>query len=349
MENGNIHHKYLPWVEKFRPSTLDDIKDQSTVIKTIKNFLDPKHIHNFPHLLFVGESGTGKTSTIMACVKQIYGVDYYGYMTIKINASMDRGIDIVRDRIKSFINNRTSMFLPKDKQDIFKVVIMDEVDSMTPEAQGILRSMIESSSKSTRFCLICNKIDKINTALKSRCSNFRFLPLSKELINERLHEICKIEKLKINQSIIDAIIKISDGDLRKAINQLQTVSMNTSSDSSIYKVLGLTHPEILEFIYKNLQLPKKSDEIFTDIWEKYQNQNITITVLLNELSNKIIVDKKIDVENKIKIIIDISVIERHESINIKTEFLFKHLIAVFNNIFGYKAKEKIAKGLIRKK
>jgi len=339
MEETDIHYEFLPWVEKYRPSRLDDIKDQTIVINTIKKFILKKNINNFPHLLFAGSSGTGKTSTIMACIKEIYGEEYYKFMVIKVNASVDRGIEIIRNRIKEFIFNRTSIFLPVGQQDIFKTIIMDEADSMTPEAQGMLRSIIEGNSVSTRFVLLCNKIDKIGVALRSRCTNFRFFPLQKTMIKEKLEHICQTEKITVNREIIDSIANVSQGDLRKAINQLQSISsiisgkIDDDSLNSVYRILGLTHPKILALIYESLQMNIPTKKVYDKVWPYYQQQNITITNLLNDLSNIIIDDKKMNNDKKIKLIIDMAKIEKYESSNMKIERIFMYLIAIFNIVF----------------
>ena len=151
----------LPWIEKYRPKEIDQVISHKEIITSLKKFIEKKSL---PHLLFFGPSGSGKTSTIKCCANEIYG-KYIDCMILELNASNERGIETVRTKIKNFVCNRNSIFLPLNVRGIFKLVILDEIDSMTVEAQGMLRQTIEKHSSTTRFCLICNDIDKINISI----------------------------------------------------------------------------------------------------------------------------------------------------------------------------------------
>ncbi len=199
---------YLPWIEKYRPQTLEKIISNEQNLIILKNMLKGGSL---PHLLFHGTSGTGKTSTIMALAKELYQ-NNINLMVMKLDASDDRGINSVRDEIKGFAEKK-NMF-----QKGVKLIILDEADSMTFDAQFALRRIIEKYSESTRFCLICNYDNKIIPAIRSRCANFRFNPIAKiDLINTIKH-ICNNENLTIDDESLEIISQLSNGDLRKGIN-----------------------------------------------------------------------------------------------------------------------------------
>lgn len=211
--------KGMPWVERFRPRNLDDIISHRQTVATLKEFIKKKQL---PHLLLYGPPGTGKTSIVMACAREIYGSNY-SLMVLEINASEERGIETVRNKIKDFIMTK-GVFLDKDTS-AYKLVILDEADAMTPDAQAMLRSVIERHTINVRFCIICNFIKKINPAIQSRCTTFKFSPLASADISNRLREICTEMNVKITVDGIDTIVKIARGDMRKVVNILQSTSM----------------------------------------------------------------------------------------------------------------------------
>ena len=228
----------IPWIEKYRPQTLNDIISQNDVVNVLKIFIQKKCL---PHLLFYGPPGTGKTSTIVSCAKELYG-EYYPYMVMELNASDDRGIEVVRNRIIQFANTK-SVFFGKDsdeRKDIFKLVILDETDAMTSDAQAILRKVVENCTSNTRFCLICNYIQNINTALQSRCTRFRFSPLDKNMIKQRVNDIVLKENIVVTDDGINTIIKKAHGDMRKVINILQSTSMayDVVNELNVNKCIG---------------------------------------------------------------------------------------------------------------
>lgn len=178
------------------------------------------------HMLFYGPPGTGKTSTILALAKDLYGPEMMKSRVLELNASDERGIAIVREKVKNFA--KTSVTTDTTNGDYpcppYKIIILDEADSMTQDAQSALRRTMETYSKITRFCLICNYVTRIIEPLASRCSKFRFKPLDSQDTKERLEFIARAENVKYEDGVIEALIKCSDGDLRKAITYMQSAT-----------------------------------------------------------------------------------------------------------------------------
>lgn len=324
----------LPWVEKYRPVKIDNIVSHSMIVRSLKEFIKKKTL---PHLLFFGPSGSGKTSTIMCCANEIYG-KYIDCIVLHLNASNERGIDVVRRKINYFVRNQNSIFLPIEMRNIFKLVILDEIDSMTVEAQGMLRQTIEKNSATTRFCLICNEIDKINVALQSRCTTFRFPPLKTNDMIIRLNNICTNENIKIDEDTVNSIVKISNGDMRACINILQSVNLTKShikgviTKDDVYKVSGYCTDEMVNTIYNilnkltktKIKLAKAVDNI-TNIMEE---NSITMFNLLAELKDHVIQGKACD-ENKIYLIDNFAQIEIYDSINFDLKNMVINLCSLF--------------------
>ncbi|KAL8944182.1 MAG: hypothetical protein Q9216_000606 [Gyalolechia sp. 2 TL-2023] len=214
-----------PWVEKYRPKSLKDVAAQDHTITVLQRTLQAS---NLPHMLFYGPPGTGKTSTILALAKELYGPEMFRSRVLELNASDERGISIVREKVKDFARMQLSNPPPyyKDKFPCppYKIVILDEADSMTQDAQSALRRTMETYSKITRFCLICNYVTRIIDPLASRCSKFRFKSLDQGNAKKRLEDIAEIENVKMEEGVVDTLIKCSEGDLRKAITFLQSAA-----------------------------------------------------------------------------------------------------------------------------
>ncbi|KAF0767552.1 replication factor C subunit 5 [Aphis craccivora] len=223
----------LPWVEKYRPNTLDDLISHEDIIKTIGKFIKEDQL---PHLLFYGPPGTGKTSTILACAKQLYTPAQFRSMVLELNASDDRGINVVRGQVMNFASTRTIF------KSGFKLIILDEADAMTNDAQNALRRIIEKFTDNVRFCLICNYLSKIIPALQSRCTRFRFGPLDFKQIMPRLEYVIEQEKVKVTEDGKKALIDLAQGDMRKVLNILQSAAtaFPEVSEDSVYTCVG--HP-----------------------------------------------------------------------------------------------------------
>lgn len=330
--NTTSSSKDLPWVEKYRPRQIDDIISHREIIQSLKKFINMKTL---PHLLFFGPSGSGKTSTIMCCANEIYGRKFTHCMILQINASNERGIEIVRNKIKNFVSNKNSIFLPPKNRNVFKLVILDEIDSMTVEAQGMLRQTIEKNSTTTRFCLICNDIDRINIALQSRCTLYRFAPLNEADMKSRLQTIGSEEKIPYNEDSLDAIIAISKGDMRTAINTLQHVSLTVNhkiSPKDVYKISGHCIPHIISDIFLclgNLTNGKISIGDCIEVTTKRViDNNITIFNLLEELKNMVMASK-LKTSQKIFLVDNFALNEVYDSVNVDP----KNIIMIITSLF----------------
>ncbi|TFK63014.1 P-loop containing nucleoside triphosphate hydrolase protein [Pluteus cervinus] len=234
----------LPWVEKYRPVTLEDVVSHKDITSTIDKFIEKNRL---PHLLFYGPPGTGKTSTILAVARKIYGADYRRQI-LELNASDDRGIDVVREQIKQFAETRT--LFSKG----YKLIILDEADMMTLQAQAALRRVIEHYTKNVRFCIICNYVNKITPAIQSRCTRFRFSPLPQTEVEKRVNSVVEAENVKLTDDGKKALLKLSRGDMRRALNVLQAchAAYDTITETEIYNCTGNPHPSDIESIVSSM-------------------------------------------------------------------------------------------------
>lgn len=234
------------WVEKYRPRHLSDVIGQIEVTNKLKVYVERK---NIPHLMFSGPPGVGKTASAIVIAKQIFG-DTWTLNFKELNASDERGINVVREQIKDFA--KTSSIGDSE----FKIIFLDEADALTGDAQAALKRTMERYTNSCRFILSCNYSSKIIEPIQSRCSVYRFKGISPEDMKNRLKYIAGQEKLNINEQVLDSIVYVAETDMRRAINCLEISSLMSKDITvdSIYKSSGLAHPdEIKELLNLSLK------------------------------------------------------------------------------------------------
>lgn len=232
-----------------------------------------------PHLLFYGPAGTGKTSTILACAKQLYTPVQFQSMVLELNASDDRGIGIVRGQIFNFASTRTIV------SGGFKLIILDEADAMTNDAQNALRRIIEKYTDNVRFCIICNYLSKIIPALQSRCTRFRFAPLMSDQILPRLDYVIEKEQLDVTDDGKKALMDLSGGDMRKVLNVLQSTWMafKKVNEDNVYTCVG--HP--LRKDIDNIINWLLNDEDFKETYQKISQMKLNKGLALEDILTQV--------------------------------------------------------------
>ncbi len=350
-----------PWVERYRPKDLTDVSHQTEVISTLKNAVETNRL---PHLLFYGPPGTGKTSVALALCRELFDPTQMKRRVLELNASDERGISVVRDKIKHFASlaigtsgssstaggktdKSKSFFTTKkstaaaennenndnDKMDIddekttktypnppFKIIILDEADTVTRDAQAALRRVIEAYSKVTRFILICNYVTRIIEPLASRCAKFRFQPLPVDSMKQRILYIAQQEECQFEEGqeeeVIEEILTLSQGDMRRAVTTLQSahslsgivteeeVKRDTIKKESIAEMAGLPPQTLIDSLIVTLQT-KSFDEMKTQVTDIVL-EGYAVEHVLSALMAKIIVMEDVTEEAKAKIAIQIA-------------------------------------------
>jgi len=297
--NKNNDEK-IPWVEKYKPKDLDEIVGQEKTINSLKNLVNTK---NMPHLLFYGPPGTGKTSAILSIAKEIYGIENIKNRIIILNASQERGIKVVREKIKSFACNTISK---SDKLPPYKIIILDEADTITNDAQTALRRSMETYSHITRFCIICNYVTKIIEPITSRCALYKFDLIKLNIFDKKIKYICDNEGLELNSNFLNLLFKLSEGDLRKGINMLQYSSLmsnNGLNEEQLLLVSGEYDDEkMIKFIEDENKDFKKIHEFTKDLLLKGNSSESICASLL-----RVIRGNKIDLDEILKAKIGIEI------------------------------------------
>ncbi|MDM7935328.1 MAG: replication factor C small subunit, partial [Methanothrix sp.] len=229
------------WIEKYRPERLEEIVGQDEIIRRLKSYVRTR---NLPHLLFSGPPGVGKTAASIAIVKEIFGEAWKNNF-IELNASDERGIDIIRHKVKDF-----ARMAPLGEAE-FKVIFLDEADALTGDAQSALRRTMERYSATTRFILSCNYSSKIIEPIQSRCAVYRFKPISPEAVAKRIAFIAEREGLRVTEGGMEAIEYVAGGDMRRAINALQAAALLGESvdEETIYQITSTARPEAVSYTH----------------------------------------------------------------------------------------------------
>ena len=303
-------------VEKYRPNSINEVFLEEKNLACINNFIEKK---NFPNLLFYGPSGTGKTSTIIAMAKEIYK-EKYNLMVLELNASDNRNIQVVRKIIKEFASCRTLF------NSGYKLIILDEVDSMTNDAQFCLRRIMETYCDNVRFCFICNFVGKIIPAIQSRCTKFKFSNLNTEQISSRLDSIMKEEDIVINAQILDVIMSYCNGDMRKILNYIQLFKFHKCRENTddYFSLLRIPNLEYIENFFHLIFQKKDVDELYSifdrglkkgyyDLETFCQSfykiliknyENISEKLFINLVEKLVLIDKKPEMISNQKAFID---------------------------------------------
>jgi replication factor C small subunit len=223
------------WIEKYRPQKFDEVKGQKQVVERVKAFVEAK---NLPHLLFSGPAGVGKTTLSLVIAKELFG-ENWRQNVLELNASDERGIDVVRTKVKEFARVRSLSDVP------FKIIYLDECDALTREAQQALRRTMENYAATTRFILSCNYVSKIIDPIQSRCTVFKFQLLEKEELMKVINNVVKTEKLNITEAAKEAVFEISTGDVRRAENILQSCAALQSeiTEDLVFSLASIAKPK----------------------------------------------------------------------------------------------------------
>src|SRR5271157_217669 len=234
------------WIEKYRPARLADIVGQDDIVERLSSYVKSG---NLPHLLFTGSAGVGKTTAAVTLAREFFGSSWRMNFR-ELNASDERGIDVVRNQIKEFARTRPA------GEEAFKILFLDEADALTAAAQAALRRTMESFARTCRFILSCNYSSKIIDPIQSRCAIYRFKPLGPDAVKKEMHRIATREGLTITPGAMDAIIYIAQGDMRKAINAVQGAAIisPTIDEKRVYSITSTARPdEINELLSLSLK------------------------------------------------------------------------------------------------
>jgi replication factor C small subunit len=267
------------WTEKYRPKDFADIKGQKEIVKKVKAFVEQQ---NMPHLLFSGPAGVGKTSLALVIAHKLYKDDWRSHF-LELNASDERGIDVIRVKVKDFARTRAIANVP------FKIIYLDECDALTREAQQALRRTMENFTHTCRFILSANYSSKIIDPIQSRCAIFRFKPLDKKDAHAIIEKIAKEEKLKITDTAKDALFEVSEGDCRRLEILLQScaVLQETITEEVIYSMASIAAPKEIDLVLK-LALENKFIEARSKLLDIMLNYGLSGLDVIRQIEKELL-------------------------------------------------------------
>jgi replication factor C small subunit len=284
-----MEENHTIWIEKYRPLKLAEIVGQDEIVERLSSYVKSK---NIPHLLFTGSAGVGKTTAAVTLAREIFGGSWHMNFR-ELNASDERGIDVVRNQIKQFA--RTTPLGDTG----FKILFLDEADALTTDAQAALRRTMESYAQTCRFILSCNYSSKIIDPIQSRCAIYRFKPLAPDAIKEEIRRIARREGLSVSSDAMDAIVYIARGDMRKAINALQGAAIinHTIDAARIYAITSTARPEEIEELL-NLSISGDFDAAESLLAQLLHERGIAPNELINQCYRALL---KRDMERGLKV------------------------------------------------
>lgn len=319
----------IPWVEKYRPTTLGDINGHDYIMRTLKKY---GGIHYIPNLLFYGPAGTGKTSTILAMARDYYSSStIFKSMTMELNASDERDIGTIREKINSFACSAS--VLTCDSHKIVKLVILDEADALTVDAQSSLRTIMESFSTRVKFCLCCNYVNKISPSLQSRCTKFRFQGVGVDGLVAVINKISESENMEIDKEASDAIISISNGDTRRVINIMQSLYLSSDKRSTytcmdVYKCTGEPLDSHIEELL-DICIRSNMEYSYKFMKDMLENNGYSLSDIVNKIGSKIAYSKS-GIKNYGLILQDLSDIEYNLSVDSSSIVQLGYFISIFH-------------------
>ena len=308
----------LPWIEKYRPANLSEVISHDSKVEVLNKLIEKREI---PHLLLFGSPGSGKTSIILALAKQMYGPNYKRYI-LELNASDDRGIDIVRNKIPMFANT---------KSDDMRLVILDEADAMTADAQAALRRIMELYIKNCRFCLICNNINKIIGGIQSRCAKMRFGVLDRGSIRNKLVDIVEKEQFKIEEPAIEELL-LAHQDFRQILNTLQCLKSIKFGDvikqKDVIDYVGKANPKLVAELIDILET-ETFKVCYQNLLDLHRENKVNLIELIKSLVEHLINRNDIEEDIRSELIDGMAKVEYRMVTGSDSEIQLASLIAVW--------------------